>query len=117
MTRAPWTLHRARTFASVCIAVSWLSLLVLLNEASGGMFRAAILFAVPVCLVAWRSLTASFAIAALAVVSAWIGGAFPPVGSTESQADMAMLAFIRLSCVSVATAVWSRVVRRRHELD
>ena len=95
-----------------------MSLLAVVNQALGAPLRAAVLFAAPVCLVAWHSLPASFVIAALAVLSAWIGNALADSASAaEPLSDVAMIAFLRLSVLCIVASVWARVLRRRRGID
>jgi hypothetical protein len=94
-------------------AVSWLLVLTALNMITQGSFRTTLLFAVPVCAVAWYHWQAGFVFAALAILCAWMGGAMPEPGSTEPLWVDALVAFAKLSIDAVVAFTWGRRVRAK----
>ena len=94
-------------------AVSWLVALTALNMITQGSFRTTLLFAVPVCLVAWYHWQAGFVFAAIAILCAWMGGAMPEPASTEPLWVDALIAFAKLSIDAVVAFTWGRRMRAK----
>ena len=94
-------------------AASWLLVLTALNVVTQGSFRTTLLFAVPVCIVAWHHWQAGFVFAALAILCAWMGGAMPEPASTEPLWADALVAFAKLGVDAVVAHAWGRRVRSK----
>jgi hypothetical protein len=108
----PRTSTRAALVA-LYTAASWLLVLTLLNLVTQGGFRTTMLFAVPVCLVAWYHWQTGFVFAALAILCAWISGAMPEPHSAEPLWADALVAFAKLSIDAVVAFVWGRRIRAK----
>ena len=93
-------------------ALLWLLVLTVLNVQTGGLFRATVLFAIPVAIASWSNWRLGFVFAALSVVAAKFGGAMPEPGSTGPLWLDGMLAFIKLSIDAVVVNAWGRRRRR-----
>jgi len=94
-------------------AASWLAVLTSLNMATGGAYRATILFAIPVCFTAWHSWRAGCVFAAVAVTCAWLGGAMPEPNSPVPLWVDALEAFAKLSIDAAFVNVLDRRRRAR----
>ena len=86
----------------------WLLLLTALNVITEGSFRTTLLFAVPVCFVAWYHWQTGFVFAALAVICARLGGAMPEPGSSEPLWVDALMAFGKLSIDALVASYLGR---------
>jgi hypothetical protein len=95
------------------MAASWLLALTALNLATQGSFRTTVLFAVPVCIVAWHHWQTGFVFAALAVVCAWMGGAMPEPDSAGPLWLDALLAFAKLSIDALVAFSWGVRIRTK----
>jgi hypothetical protein len=94
-------------------AASWLLVLTALNMITQGSFRTTLLFAVPVCLVAWYHWQTGFVFAAIAILCAWMGGAMPEPASAEPLWVDALIAFAKLGIDAVVAFTWGRRVRAK----
>jgi len=99
--------------AAGAAAVSWLSVLTVLNTITQGSLRATLLYAVPVGLVAWHHWQAGFVLAAIAVTCAWVGGAMPEPGSTQPLWADALVAFGKLTIDAIVAFNWGRRIRTK----
>ncbi len=109
--------HESATSATARrAAAAWLLGLTVLNVVTHGSLRITLLYAIPVCAVAWYRWQAGLLCAALAVACAWIGGAMPDPASTQPAWLDGLFGFARLSVDALVAHAWGRRMRARADV-
>lgn len=103
---------RLQTYVLETWALAWLASLTVWNLVSGGQFRSALLFAVPVLAAASRGLTRGIVFAGLAALAACFGGALPSGPAADPAWVSGFWAFLRLSILSLCIQGIQFAVRR-----